>query len=171
MNKLLSNILFSCFLALFAITGNAQNIVIQTQSTSLALRVNNNKQLQQLYFGNRFSDTSAYSSFNMARTPAFPTAGINYNNETAMQEQHADGNISLQLNYVDHSIEKPNDDVTITHINLKDPVYPFYVTLNFAAYNKENIIEEWTSIHHEEKVPVTLMRYAASFISLNDNNF
>lgn len=171
MNKLLVNILFVCFIAVFAITANAQTIIIQTQSTSLALRVNNNKQLQQLYFGNRFSDTSAYAGFNMARTPAFPTAGINYNNEPAMQVQHVDGNISLQLNYVDHSIEKTGNDITITHINLRDPVYPLYVTLHFAAYHKENIIEEWTSIRHEEKAPVTLMRYASSFLSLNDNNF
>ena len=91
--------------------------------------------------------------------------------EPAIQVTHADGNPSLQLNFVESSVENENDDVSITHIKLKDPEYAFYVTLNFKSYKKENVIEEWATIYHEEKSSVTLNRYASSFVTLHDNNF
>ncbi len=150
---------------------NAQVIVIKTNTTSLIFRVDENKQLQQAYFGNNFSDTALYNIVKTSNSPAFPGGGLNYTREPAIEAQHADGNISIQLNYVDYSTEKQNDNVTITNINLKDPAYPFYTTLHFKSFNKENIIETWTTVHHEEKNFITLLRYASSFISLNDDNF
>ena len=157
--------------ACFCAKIEAQTITIKTSNTLLLFKVNNNKQLQQAYFGNNFSDTINYQELSSSRNNAFPAAGMTYVHEPAIEITHTDGNLSLQLNFVDYKIEQQDANIKITHINLKDPIYPFYVTLNFKAYTKENVIEEWTTITHEEKSAVTLQRYASSFISLNDNNF
>ncbi|MEO6290825.1 MAG: alpha-galactosidase [Ginsengibacter sp.] len=149
----------------------AQNIIIHTKNTSLVYHVNNDKQLEQVYFGKRFSDTSNYADLSGSNNPAFPGGGMHYIYEPAMEVAHADGNISLQLNYVDNNIEQQDDHVTVTNIKLKDPVYPFSVTLHFKAYASENVIEEWTTIEHEEKSSVTLLRYASSFINLDYKDF
>ena len=171
MGKSFFNILF-CLVISFCVylKCDAQIITVKTNNTSLVFRVNGDKQLQQVYFGNSFSDTTNYSSLAFSGDHALPTGGMNYTREPAMEVQHVDGNISLQLNYVDSKVEKQNN-IIFTDINLKDPVYPVYVTLHFKAFAKENVLEAWTTIRHEEKSFITLQRYASSFISLNYNNF
>jgi alpha-galactosidase len=154
----------------------AQSITIATNNTSLIYKIDGNHQLQQAWFGSKFVDADNPDSLNekslLSRgTPAFPGGGMGYVFEPAIQATHADGNPSLQLNFVESSVENENDDVSVTHIKLKDPEYAFYVTLNFKSYKKENVIEEWATIHHEEKSSVTLNRYASSFVTLHDNNF
>jgi len=161
-----------CFLS----NGYAQTIIIATNNTSLIFKVDQNRQLQQAWFGSKFDaakgdDSLDYKTLPSIGNPAFPGGGMSYVFEPAIQVTHADGNPSLQLNFVELTVEKENDDVLVTHIKLKDPVYPFYVTLNFKSYQRENVIEEWTTIQHEEKSSVTLQRYASSFISLHNKNF
>lgn len=150
---------------------SAQTIIIKTSRTSLIYKVDDRKELQQVYFGNNFFDTSNYKNLSSSHNNAFPSAGMSYVYEPAIEVSHADGNLSLQLNYVNNTTEQEGTDITITHINFKDPVYPFYLSLNFKTYDKENVIEEWTTIRHEEQSAVTLNRYASSFINLNDDNF
>ena len=154
----------------------SQTIAIGTENTSLVFKVDRNHQLQQAWFGSKLDaandhDSLNYKSLPSSGNPAFPGGGMGYVFEPAIQVTHADVNPSLQLNFVESTIEQENDDVSVTHIKLKDPVYPFYVTLNFKSYQKENVIEEWTTIQHEEKSAVTLNRYASSFVTLHDNNF
>lgn len=160
----------------FLLASNGQTIVIGTKNTSLILKVDRSHQLQQAWFGDKLDasndkDSLNYKALPSNGNPAFPGGGMNYVFEPAIQVTHADGNPSLQLNFLESTIEQENDDVSVTHIKLKDPVYPFYVTLNFKSYQNENVIEEWATIQHEEKSAVTLNRYASSFISLHDNNF
>jgi alpha-galactosidase len=50
----------------------------------------------------------------------------------------------------------------MTRIDLKDGFYPFYVTLCFKAYQSEDVIEEWSEIHHDEDSRVLLSRFASS---------
>ena len=45
---------------------------------------------------------------------------------------------------------------TLTRIELKDPAYPFFVTLCLQSYRAENIIEQWVEIRHEEPGVVVL---------------
>jgi len=177
MSKFLINIsaaLISC--VIFFAGANAQTIVVKTSRTALVFKVDNHQQLEQAYFGENFSnsnlpDSTNYKELSRSQSPAFPGGGMGYVFEPAIEVVHADGNPSLQLNYVSSDIEKQDDDVSVTHIKLKDPVYAFSVILNFKSYQREDVIEEWTTIQHEEKSSVTLQRYASSFISLNDNNF
>ena len=177
MDNFLTKILI-CFVSCICFFSNSQGqtIVIGTNNTSLVFKVDQNRQLQQAWFGSKFAaakddDSLDYKTLPSIGNPAFPGGGMSYVFEPAIQVTHADGNPSLQLNFVESTVEKENDDVSVTHIKLKDPVYPFYVTLNFKSYQKENVIEEWATIQHEEKSSVTLQRYASSFISLHNKNF
>jgi len=170
--KTLLIVMACCYLGKSAI---AQTIIIATKSNSLIFKVDRNNHLQQAWFGEKLqssqaADTSMYKDL-PAFNPAFPSGGMGYVFEPAIQVTHADGNPSLDLNYIESSVEKENEDVSITHIQLKDAVYPFYVTLHFKACKNENVIEEWTTIRHAEKAPVTLNRYASSFLTLQANNF
>ncbi|MDQ2719583.1 MAG: alpha-galactosidase [Bacteroidota bacterium] len=151
--------------------GITQNIVIQTKNISLVYKIADTKTLVQLYFGKKLSNTSEYSLIAGRKPEAFPAGGSIYALEPAIEVTHADGNPSLQLNYLNHTIQKFNDDVVTTDILLKDPVYPFTLALHFEAYNNEDVIEAWTSIEHAEKLPVILQRYASSGIFLNANKY
>ena len=160
----------------FLLKSHAQTIIIGTKNTSLIYKVDRNHQLQQAWFGAKLdasseTDSLDYKALPSYGNPGFPGGGMGYVFEPAIEVVHSDGNPSLLLDFIGSSVEKENDDVSVTHIKLKDPVYPFYVTLNFKSYQKENIIEEWATIQHEEKSAVTLNRYASSFVTLHDNNF
>ena len=63
--------------------------------------------------------------------PAYATFGTDNLFEPAIRMTHNDGNPSLELKYVSHNIEKPDANITITNILLKDPEYPVEVTLTY----------------------------------------
>ena len=164
--KIIFTILF--FHAAYA---KCQHIIVQTKNIALLFNVTDTKTLSQLYFGKKLLDTAEYSFVGSKQNDAFPAGGNVYIGEPAIQVTHADGNPSLQLNYVSHSIEKQNENSNITNIILKDPVYPFQLTLHFKTFINEDVIEEWTTIEHKEKMPVILQRYASSSIRLNAEKY
>jgi alpha-galactosidase len=89
----------------------------------------------------------------------YPPGGDGFIAEPALQAAHADGNTSTTLVYVKHDTQKVDDNVSLTRIELKDPAYPFHVTLNLRAYIAQDVIEQWAEIRHEEARPVRLDRY------------
>jgi len=82
--------------------------------------------------------------------------------EPAIRITHGDGNTSLDLIYVSHRTEKQDDNVSITTVNLKDPVYPVDVTLYYKTYARENVMEQWSVIKNGEKKAITLHKYASA---------
>jgi alpha-galactosidase len=64
--------------------------------------------------------------------------------EPAIQVMHVDGNTSLDLQYVSHNTKKTGDNISLTSVLLKDPVYPFEVTLYYKVYQKEDVVEQWS---------------------------
>ena len=62
--------------------------------------------------------------------------------EPALQVEQADGNHSVELKYVSHSEKKEKENVFLTSIILRDPVYPVEVTLHYRVYFNENIVEQ-----------------------------
>ena len=151
-----------------------QKVVITTAHTALVYLVDSNSQLQQIYLGTKLSSPSLYRDVNADfrnENPTlgmgFPTGGATYLNEPAMEVGHADGNMSLVLNVQQVETKKINDNITQTEIIMKDPAYPFWVSLHFDSYYKEDIISTWTTIHHNEQGNVTLDRFASAFININ----
>ena len=161
----------------------AQNVTIpvSTENNALILQTDKNNQLKTVYFGKSLSkdneyklisDLSRYNDdgriiYNSAYTPS----GTWNISEPAIQVKHADGNNSLELKYLSHSQNKINDNITLTSVILKDPLYPFQVTLFFKTWKKENVIEQWTEIFHTEKSPVLLQKYASANLYFTNKEF
>jgi len=84
---------------------------------------------------------------------------------------HGDGNASLDLKYVSHTQENPDENSTLTVIELQDDLYPFRVSLHYLAWKWENVIEQWAEIEHEESQPVRLKKFASSNLYFTHKEF
>ena len=152
------------FLILFA-----QTISIATDHTQLVLQVNSQKRLCQTYLGERLSAGTDLSQLNMPQAglssscirglEAYPVMGTEDYYEPTFEIRHADGNPTSVLKYVSHTTEG-----NVTSILLRDEVYPVEVTLYYKVFAREDIIQQWTEIRHEEKGKVYLGRYASSML-------
>lgn len=157
---------------MFAVAGNhvfAQNIItipIETRENALVMQTDADNHLFIIYFGKKLSQTSEYQSIPAQSTQHDDNSGIHNSaytpsgtwsiSEPALQVTHADGNKSSDLVYVSHKTTKENDNISVTSIILKDPVYQVEVTLFYKIYSNENVIEQWSNIHSDEKSEIIL---------------
>lgn len=169
MKKNLVSLLIACHFVLFL--SAQQQIVIQTSSTALVYNVTDDKKLHQTYFGEALQNADEYSKIHPISIDAFIQGDMNVVREPAIQVTHSDYNPSVQLLFSDVSVEKPEANVIITHIHLKDPAYPFDITLHYKAYQKENVIEQWSTIQHKEKKAITLNRYVSSSLQFKEEKY
>jgi len=178
---------FKCILGFFFLISTIQvsaqivTIPIATNSNLMLLQTDNQNRLKTVYFGKPLNNTSEYSSvadaynfkddnsgiYNAAYTPA----GTWNFSEPAIQVKHADGNPSLELKYLSHKKELIDENTSITSIILKDSVYAFEVTLFYKVWQKENVIEQWTEIKHQEKKAVTLQKFASANLYFTNKDF
>lgn len=159
---------------------NAQNygiakntlIAIETRDNAIVLRTNNTNRLLTVYFGKKLNDAKEYTSVSDQSRLLDDNAGI-YNHaytpsgtfnvvEPALQITHADGNLSSELLYDSHSVQKIDENVSVTSIVLRDPVYATEVILNYKTYAAENVIEQWSVIKNKEKGEINLEKYASA---------
>ncbi len=158
----LAFLLFATFAALGVTAAETKVITIATAKSALALGVADDGRLYEFGYG---APRTRAARRSFAREDEFhPPAGNGYILEPALQAIHADGNTSTELAYVGHeSTVDPRDaNITTTRIKLRDPAYPFFVTLCFRAYRNEDVIEQWAEIAHDEPGAVTLARFASS---------
>lgn len=159
------------FLILFA-----QTISITTDHTQLVLQVNSQKRLCQTYLGERLSGQTDLSGLSMPQAglssscirglEAYPVMGTEDYYEPTFEIRHADGNPTSVLKYRQHSQQGD-----LTSIVLRDEVYPVEVTLYYKVFPKEDIIQQWAEIRHEEKGKVYLGRYASSMLYFEAPNY
>ena len=180
--KLLYLSLFFCivFLRVQAAPGD-RYIPIETQRTALVIRIGKDLTPTLVHLGARLRNAAEYAVipengkrnedytgiYNSAYTPA---GGRNLL-EPAIQVTHADGNPSLDLKYVRHETQPATNGTVLTNVYLKDPQYPFEVTLHYKAYTNEDVIEQWTTIRHSEKKPVILHKYASANLYIPAQNY
>ena len=149
-------------------------IPLDTKNTSLVLRVNGRDgRLYQSYFGPKL-DTDNLKQTRDAGHLVYATFGTDNLFEPAVRATHNDGNPSLELKFINQSVEKSfggKSGVTLSRIFLKDPVYPFEVTLNIKTYDDEDVIEQWVEIKHTEKKPVTIFNYASSMLHFDAEKY
>ncbi|MDE6327552.1 MAG: alpha-galactosidase [Duncaniella sp.] len=153
-------------------------IRIATDNTDLVLEVGPNKRVYQTYLGPRLLHESDLQNLSWSQHAAsdgsvstrgwevYSTSGNEDFFEPALGITHTDGNMTTYLYYVDSSQENVPGGVH-TRINLKDDKYPVNVTLNYVAYNKENVIKTWTEISHQEKNKITMSQYASAMLYFN----
>jgi alpha-galactosidase len=150
-------------------TPGSPAITIATARSALMLRVGVDKRLYEMAYG---AAGRAMAATNIARETEFhPPYGNGFISEPAVQATHTDGNVSTDLIYVNHTTTAIDPNVSLTRIELKDPVYPFFVTLCFKTYAAEDVIEAWSETHHDEDGAVTLMRFASSAPQFNAKEY
>ncbi|MBS1576208.1 MAG: alpha-galactosidase [Bacteroidetes bacterium] len=159
-----------------------QNIIIpvETGQNAFVLQVNKEKRTEIMYFGKKMN-AEDYSTISGQYKQVEDNAGI-YNSaytpsgswnlvEPAIRITHGDGNTSLDLQYISHQTTKQDDNVSVTAVLLKDPVYAVEVSLFYKVYNKENVMEQWTVITNKEKKPIVLSKYASANLYFIANNY
>jgi len=179
--SLLKRIAMTCLLFAPAFA-QSQSVVIpvETKDNALVLEVGGDKLLNMVYFGGKLNNKDEYK--NIGRLNNFSGSIGSYNNayttsgtynlvEPAIQVTHADGNKSLDLKYVNHTVTKISDDVSLLSISLKDSVYDFEVTLNYKTYYEENVTEQWSVIKNREKKSVVLNKYASANLCLQGSDY
>lgn len=161
-----------CFLCISCVLKAADKPVINisTDAVNLIYRVADNGRLYQSYLGKRLNHASDIAFLPMG-TEAYITNGLEDYFEPAIHVLHNDGNPSLLLKYVSHSVKQLSPGVEETVITLQDDKYPVTVVMHFVAYGKENLIKTYTEISHKEKKPVVLHKYASSMLHLNRDSY
>lgn len=176
--KLTAALLAFAILSVSADSGERKIIRISTDNTDLVLEVGPNKRLYQTYLGPKLlheDDLANLSWSQYAGTDGavstrgwevYSTSGNEDFFEPALGLIHADGNMTTYLYYVDSS-QIAVDGGTHTRILLRDDKYPVSVTLNYVAYEAQNVFTTWTEISHKEESPVTMMQYASAMLYFN----
>ena len=151
-------------------------IPIETRHNALVLQADAQKNLATIYFGRKLSGIEEYAQipavykqpgdYTGVLNSAYTSSGSRSLFEPAISVSHADGNNGLDLRYVSHKVTKVNDDVSLTTVLLKDPVYNFEVTLYYKTYFKDDVVEQWSTIKHQEKGNVLLHKYASANLYL-----
>jgi alpha-galactosidase len=142
---------------------HAQLIHIQTDQNSLIFQLSKDKKLFQSHYGDKIQNTQGLENMTVVFNEVYPSFGNGSSDEVALMVIHDDGSMATDLYYVSHE-QKTEANVQTTTIHLKDQKKEFYVDLHFKAYIAENVIEQWTSIHHNEDKEVTLSQFASSAI-------
>lgn len=168
-------------LMLTGVSAQQTEIIVETQTNALVLQSNNIGELNTQYFGKKLVNKAEYSSvstqykqgqeYTGVTASAYTGSGSKNLLEPAITVSHADGNNSLDLRYVSHETRSIDNNIQLLSILLKDPVYNFSVTLFYKSYFREDIIEQWTSIQHNEKGNVTLYKYASANLFLKAGKF
>ncbi|MDR2914031.1 MAG: alpha-galactosidase [Tannerella sp.] len=136
---------------------------ISTDHSNLILMAGNDNLLYQLGYGDPDAPAYAIPARGIPREKEFyPAAGNGFIAEPALEVVHADGNTSTDLYYQNHETESVDANIDQTVIRLKDPQYSFYVDFYIRSYKKEDILEMWTEIYHQENGNVTLYKYASA---------
>jgi len=161
---------------------NAQQVItIESADYAIVMQDDQHKRLRQVYFGKKLTDKSEYSAiaqtlryngtnedvFNHCYTPS----GTWNIAEPALQVVHADGNPSTELQYVAHQAQQIDQNVSITTIDLIDPLYKTAVRLHYKVFQEENVFEQWTTIKNGEAEPIELKKYASANLYFRNDQF
>ena len=142
-------------------------VVVSTPKTSMILHANEGEDLKQDYFGAKLTNAvelkEAGSDFNFAALPAFGT--IDMIHLPALQVQHTDGDLNLELEVTDYESRSEGD--AIVHIfTMKDQLKPVIVKVFYKAYQKVDMIETWTEIINHEKGSLILKRFDSGHLTV-----
>ncbi|HEY9260568.1 alpha-galactosidase [Chitinophaga sp.] len=156
-------------------------IPVESKQNAVVLQVDAKGQLSTIYFGAKLSNSAGYqqvpaayqqtTEYSEVANAAYTAAGSKNLFEPAIAVTHADGNNGLDLRYVSHKTVSPGPDVEETSILLKDPLYPFEVTLHYKVYKAADVIEQWSEIRHQEKGAVTLQKFASANLYLKASRY
>ena len=180
--------LFSLIVLITAVVSTAaqevpkQIIRVATEKTDLVFEVGPNNRLYQTYLGPKLLHDGDLGRLSWSKKQgsdicvsergweAYSTSGNEDFFEPALGIIHADGNMTTYLYYVDSSQEEVPGGIH-TCINLRDDKYPVFVTLNYVAYTKENVIKTWCEIKNQGDDPITMSQYASAMLYFDKDSY
>jgi alpha-galactosidase len=157
------------FITCLLVEAKAQVIHIKTTNTSLVYGVYGQK-IKQFHFGKFLNSTDGVPKLSTTFDEIYPSFGNGSSNEVAIIATHDDGTLATDLVYQSHT-QQLNGNIQTTTIQLKDEKKPFFVELNFRAYQAENVIEQWVTISHSEKKAVRLEQFASAALGLKAESY
>lgn len=142
-------------------------VTVSTPNTSMVLHANEGEDLRMDYYGTSLLNVTqlkeAGSDLNFAALPTFGT--IDMIHLPALQVQHTDGDLNLELKVVDYEL-KGEANAKVHIFTMKDQLKPVTVKVFYKAYNKVDIIETWTEISHSEKGSIILKRFDSGHLTI-----
>lgn len=152
-----------CALPLVAKDYPGQDVFISTRNTTLLLLAKPGETPYIAYYGKKLTEREGSEVWWIGSSQsetAYPTFNGSTYGFTALNVQHANGQIALDLKVEEVKREKVNGGELVT-IKTKDRLEPFYVNLCYRSYESSDVIEAWTEISHHEKKDVVLHKYAS----------
>ena len=147
------------------------DVVVETPQTQMILHAREGQDLRMAYYGAKSATLSelraAGDDFDFSALPAFGT--VDMVQLPALQVQHADGDLNLELHVTDYASAASGNAVIHT-FTLKDKLQPVSVRLCYKAYRTVDVIETWTEIVNDEKKPVTLKRFDSGHLTLRQGD-
>lgn len=156
----------------FSVFAKEGELLITTSNTSLVVSAPVGGELQFIYYGDKITPeevTQICDAGDAVRCPAYPVFGIECSSEVALQVQHGDGNLSLDMAVTGVSKDEDSEAV-FTKITMRDKVYPFEIEVIYKAYKNSDIIETWSEITHSEKNEVRLQQFASAYLPIRKND-
>ena len=146
-------------------------VVVETPHSQLLLTAQEGGDLRQAYYGDKSATLQelrdAGCDLNSHALPAFGT--VDAVQAPALQVQHVDGDLNLELKVTDYSMVDAS--AAKTHVfTMTDKLTPFTVKVFYKAYKNVDVIETWTEISHQEKKAVTLKRFDSGHLTLRQGN-
>ncbi len=164
------------------------DFLLQTKNTTMAFHKSGDSWLM-IHYGARIEEAgdasalawsgwSGGNTFGHRRQATYSVYGSD-NDRSSMNKFgglaviHADGVTSTELQAVEAT--RVDDKPGVTHLvfEMKDNVYPFFVTQHFRAIEASDVVETWVEIRHDEPAAVKLVRMhsAALVFPLLANEF
>ena len=147
------------------------NIAVETPQTQIILHAKEGQDLRMAYYGAKVASLSqlqeAGDDLDFPAMPAFGT--VDMVQLPALQVQHANGDLNLELQVTDYSWA--DDGAAIVHtFTLQDKLQPVTVNLFYKAYKEVDVIETWTEITNGEKRAITLKRFDSGHLTLRQGD-
>jgi len=146
-------------------------IAIRTNKSELVYLVDKSQKVLQVYLGERLKENNELTKARSLQHEMYIPFGTGDFFESAIRATHNDGNPSIELKYVRNEVKKLDDNVIETIVYLKDDQYPFEVKMHFKAYFREDVIEQWTEISHQEKKPIILSLFSSSMLHFDAKEY
>ncbi len=167
-------ILICCFLTFCSFTNVRaqfrQIIKISTASNLLLLGVDGNDKLQQITYGKDLAEEDLRNLSVFHPAEAYPSFGVNVST-AGLRITHSDGNMTTELVYESSHSTQIDSNVRVTEITMKDKYYPVQVSMFFKSYHRENIIEQWIQLKHQEKGDIMIDDISSSNLPLDAREY
>ena len=162
-------------LLLAAVLAQPRIVSVETNNSSLVFSVRENGTVHQLHYGAKvpaaeFAAVPEHPARYNAAPLAYPSTGGRYLNEPALHVQYADGSHNTELFYRNHTVQE-QQGVTVTTLQLQDPVTGLQVDLVYEAYPREDVILSHAQITNTGKKPVKLLQAASGALSLQSDQY